>query len=496
MVYVIGMAAYGYVFVNYVPAHDGMRVYTTEQYWQMSIGRYLMMYYLKVRGPLNAPWLIGMLSLTYIALTVFICHLILDIRFDIWKIVVISAIFTLNISFIATSATYIYLLDIFAFALLLSILSVFINTKYGNTIGFISSAFVLALSMGAYQSYLAVAIGLYMILAMKDLIDGKSFSETLKKGGISIANLLVASGLYYVILKITQKVNGVSTYKNAYNSVGNVSNLSFPFVFKLIFGSYKNIFKNLFMNYTYSTRIVDILNFGIFIVGLVFLAMLCINRCKGKKEKLLFFALLALFPLGVNCIYILANGMIHQLMMLSYQLVFVLALYPFLSGKVVIGNESFRKWMSRVMIFLVVAVSFFIVRFSNDLFYYKKLVGEGTEAAITNIVYDIERNPEFDEQTTGIIILGDVATALKSDYEMKYVLGNTSGVTTLGTTITYNDVLVWYLEGILGKNYTFVQDKEIKDSIFNLDDVKTMPNYPHDGYCKMIDGYLVLKFEG
>lgn len=496
MVFAIGLVAYGYVFVNFVPAHDGMMVYTTDQYWQMSIGRYLMMYYVKLRGPMDAPWLIGMLSLAYIGLAVYLCHLVLDIRFDLWKIAVVSSIFTLNIAFIAASATFIYLFDIFALALSLAVLSVYINTKHTNILGFVLSAFVLALSMGAYQSYFAVAIGLYMILAVKELTDGKTFFETTKNGLLRIANLLLASGLYYMILKITQRINGVRAYEDSYNSVSNISNLSLPLVIKLIPYSYKNIFSNLFMNYTYSTRVVDILNLAIVVFGTGFLVMLCVNKCKGIKEKLLFVAVLVLFPLGLNCIYVLANGMTHQLMVFSYQLMFILALYPMLSEKIVIGNENVRRWVTRGTIVFVVAVSFLIVRFSNDLFYYKKLIGEGTETAITNIVYDIERNPKFDEKTTGIVIIGDVPNALKADYEMKYVLGNTIGVSTLGTTITYNYVLVWYLEGILGKNYTFVQDQEVKEKILSLDEVKSMPNYPHDGYCKVVDGYLVIKFEG
>lgn len=492
--FILGMFSYGYVFMNFVPAHDGMMVYTRDQYWQMSIGRYLMLYYVKLRGPLDAPWLIGILSLIYISLAVFLCLKLLKIEFDLWKITVVSSLFTLNIAFIATAATYIYLFDIFALALVLSVFAIYLFDRYDNPLGFVISSLFLALSMGAYQSYFAVAIGLHMLLAIKELLDGKESKKVIVNGLFRILNLILAGVFYFVFLKISLAINGVNAYKDSYNSVSNIQNLSLFGIIRLIPNSYICLFKNLFNSYTYSTRVVDAISLLIVLIGAFLLVIAGIYNCKGTKEKVFFGILVILYPLGISSVYILANGLMHQLMMFSYQMIFLLGLYPVLSDKVAADTTKIRTICYRLMLFLVAANSFLIIRFSNDVFYYKKLVGEGTTAAITNMVYDIERNIEFDKNSTEIVFVGNASISLQSDYEMRYVLGNTAGVTTLGTTITYNDVLKWYLEGTLGKDYIFVQDGDIEEKIKSLDVVKSMPEYPHEGYCKIVDGYMVIKF--
>ncbi|SDA69928.1 Glucosyl transferase GtrII [Butyrivibrio sp. INlla18] len=492
--FIIGLLAYGYVFVNFVPAHDGMRVFTNEQYWQLSIGRYMMLYYLKLRGPLNAPWLIGMIALAFISLSVYLCLKILDIKFDLWKVLAISSIFLLNISFIASAATYIYVFDLYSLALLLALSSVFVNIKYDNVFGFFISAFILSLSVGAYQSFFTVAVGLYMILALKKLSEGASCKEVVTKGLIWISNILVSGVFYYICLKIALFINHVKAYHGAYNSVFDVANMSAGSVIRMIPDAYFNLLKTLYGQYTYSTKLVDLLNLAITALGLFLLIRLCRHNCKRLAEKVLFLIIVFLFPLGVGCTYILANGNIHNLMMFSYQLIFVLVLYPLLSDKIKFDKDKILANIRRGGILLVLLDSFFIIRFSNDLFYYKTLVGEGTETAVTNIVYDIEKNSEFDPQNTQIVILGNITNALKSDYDMKYILGNVTGVTTYGTTITYNDVFTWYLDGILGKKYNYVRDGQVISNVEQLAEVKEMPEYPHEGYCAMVDGYMVLKF--
>ena len=63
-----------------------------------------------------------------------------------------------------------------------------------------------------------------------------------------------------------------------------------------------------------------------------------------------------------------------------------------------------------------------------------------------------------------------------------------------GTTITYNDVFKNYIENILGKKYYYIVDENILNNLTETDEVKEMPCYPEFGYCKMVDGYLVMKF--
>ncbi len=88
--FILGIFADGYVFVSYVPAHDGMMTITHDQSWQTSIGRGLMQVYVKFRGVVDGPCLIGMLTLVYTAIAAYLLNEILEVSDEIWKIFAIS----------------------------------------------------------------------------------------------------------------------------------------------------------------------------------------------------------------------------------------------------------------------------------------------------------------------------------------------------------------------------------------------------------------------
>ena len=144
---------------------------------------------------------------------------------------------------------------------------------------------------------------------------------------------------------------------------------------------------------------------------------------------------------------------------------------------------------------VIVVLSLVIIRFSNDLLYYQKLVGEGTEASVTNILYDIERFRDFDPDTMQIVVIGAPNKALAQNYEMLDEYGVYPGIGPDGTTITYSEVFQSYLHYILGRNYSFNYSEELATAISDDEHFINMPSYPQDGYISVVNEYLVIKFE-
>jgi hypothetical protein len=253
------------------------------------------------------------------------------------------------------------------------------------------------------------------------------------------------------------------------------------------------VVKYFFVDYTYTTRVPNVINIVIFIVGVFFWVKLFKTKIITWTQRIVAFVVLLVFPVGINCISLLTKGSITQLMTFSYQLMYVLVLFPALYSydEICIVKKNIKA--SVVILPLVLFVSFFVYRFANDLFYYQKLVGEGTQATMTNIVYDIERNSEYDPKEKTIVVLGNQPKSFSQDYEMRWIMGNTSGVTTTGTTITYNEVFNWYLKYVLGRNYPYTYDSEIIASLSMNQEVIDMPTYPKTGYCKVVGDYLVIK---
>ncbi len=153
-------------------------------------------------------------------------------------------------------------------------------------------------------------------------------------------------------------------------------------------------------------------------------------------RKIVVAILILMLPISLNFIYVLTLGThLHYLMVFSYQLCYLWALYPMLLG-VLPGGEI---WKQRLCLGIAVVLSIIVIRFSNDIFYYQKLVGDGTTATMTNVLYDIERNENYVEGTK-IVLLGNPREAFAQDYIMQDVFEKYVGVDD-GNGITYNMVL-------------------------------------------------------
>jgi hypothetical protein len=493
-VYIIGFLTYGYVYANYTPAHDGMMTVKHNQYWEMSVGRFVVMYYGRFRGLVEAPWLIGALSLLYIGLAVWLTMEVLDIKLEPWKIIVLSLVYVLNISFIATTCVYIFCLDVLALGLLLATVSVYFGTRGNKWYYYLLAALFMAFSLGLYQIYIAVAVGLYLILMLKELIDGEKISNIIKAAIYRMLSLVLSGGIYYILVKIFQKLSGVNPYQgNAYENIGNILDSSIWDIVRLIPTSFMQVINYLFLDYTYTTRIPDAINLVVFIVGLALWISVLIKKLTSAVQWIIAIIVALVFPIGINCISLLTKGSISQLMTFSYQLMYLLALYPALYCYDDIKLFGKKTKISFIVLPLMVFLSFFVYRFANDLFYYQKLVGEGTQATMTNIVYDVERNSEYDPNEKTIVVLGNQPKSFSQDYEMRWQLGSTAGVTTHGTTITYNEVFNWYLKYVLGRNYPYTYDNEVVDKLSAMQEVIDMPTYPKEGYCKVVGDYMVIK---
>ena len=492
MTFILGLFAYGYAFTCYTPAHDGIMTITHDQGWQTSIGRGLMQVYVKFRGPVDSPWFIGILSLGYTAVAAYLTVKSLGINDDLWKIFAIVSVYVLNIAYVVSATIFMYLWDIYAMALLLSVLAFYIFVKSNNwIIGIIGASITLSFSMGLYQSYFAVTVGLFIIFFIIETVkEEKSFKQQMVLVAEEIVILAMGAIIYGVTLKAIQKVTNVIPV-DSYNSVSNLSNLSFMSMVSSIPDCYKGFFDFFFKTQPYASKIFSIINICL-TIGAV--GAYAIEFCKLKRniDRVFLGMAIIAFPLGVNCIYILSGGMIHSIMVFSYQIFYILILLPVLCN----DFEFLKKGgvlQRRIVTVFGLALSFVIIRFSNGILYYQKLVGEGTRVSVTNVLYDIERNTEFDPDSMKILVVGKPGDAFSQDYEMRDLYDNNIGIA--GSTITYDSVFGDYMHYILGRNYLFDYSEEDVIYIKKTEEYEAMASYPQDGYIRVIDNFLVIKFD-
>ena len=340
--FILGFFAYGYVFTNFTPAHDGIMTVTNDQAWQTAIGRALMQYYVRIRGVVDAPWLIGCLTLLYTAMAVYLTVKVLGIDDEPWNIFVVSSVYTLNITYICSATVYIYLLDIYATALLLAVAAVWTYGKeYNKIVQIAVSGVLLSLSMGLYQSYFAVAIALFIILFIQKVLSGESsLKELLLNAFEMLCVAEIGAILYSVTLKIVQKVTNVQPY-DSYNSVSKLSDLSVMGIISSIPGCYKGFYNFFFKNQPYANTAFMVVNILLVVLAAIMYGY-CFVKCKKTINKVFLLLAICLFPLGANCIYILTGGMLHYLMVFSYQIFYLLLLFPLLNGDFKMGGGTHK----------------------------------------------------------------------------------------------------------------------------------------------------------
>ena len=80
---IAGFITHGFRFANKFYCEDSFNyLYTISASWTTSIGRFLLKYVENVRGPLEITWLIGVLSVLWIAIASVIMVRTLDIKRD------------------------------------------------------------------------------------------------------------------------------------------------------------------------------------------------------------------------------------------------------------------------------------------------------------------------------------------------------------------------------------------------------------------------------
>ena len=204
---------------------------------------------------------------------------------------------------LALSFSYLFMVEIYMTSLLLAVLSVWLSTKWKY--GFIPGSLCIALSLGNYQSYIAVSVSLIIIFILKEILDKKKdiFKDIIKLFIMGIIGII----LYFIILKILLLINktSLSNYKGA-NSMGIPPISEWP---KLIFRTYKH-FIGYFIGKSYFR--VSIFESIIRILTIILTFILLIIKIKKEKiyknktNIIIFTVLIILIPLTFNIVDFMA----------------------------------------------------------------------------------------------------------------------------------------------------------------------------------------------
>ena len=488
-VLVWGMAAHAYQFLNFQYSHDSLDgIYAIGQNnaHKIELGRVLApSYRALVRGSFAVPWLMGVLGMLWIGLGAFVVVSMFDIR-KTWLIVLVCGFMAVNQTVIAQSATYLDELDQNMFGMFMACLSAWSWHKRPR--GWILwSVLSLIISLGMYQSYVSVAIGLVMIMLLLRLVRGEKASAVIRDG-LWAAGIVVVSGVLFLLCaKAINAVTGIAA-ADRNNSLTALSKFSFANLPALIAGLYQDWWTTFIHqpNTWLLSGAGAALNLAVVAVVAILLIFTLLRRDLAILSKILIALIVLLLPLGLNLCYVLTSaGVIHALMKYAFILVYFLCLLwaEEYGQKLLIGKGA--RWLSAA---LAVLVLFSGVQTANTAYFKKTSVDRATYSRMINVMYDMIYYGYIPGETP-LVVEGAIPLGPYPGYEE---INNLVGM-------SFDNAVGWdrvakknYFTYVLGDQANFADD-DLWAEVLDDDQYQAMPCYPESGYIEFIGDVLAVR---
>lgn len=409
----------------------------------------------------SMPWIYGCLTLLLIAATVCVIVECFKLKSHASQILISGAFaafpaLTGNICYMFTSASY-------ALAIFLAVLAVYLFTR-GDKCRAAVGCVVLAFSLGIYQAYIALAASLCVVLLVQSLMRDTADAKSVLRAALRYFLLLaLALALYYAVTLIVEFA--MDTGYQEYEVTTELNPLL-----------------GLLTAYTSFFGIFVGGNFGLVTSGAAMAAhLLCalviivavassLLRNKDAKRAALMLVLLVLYPLSVNCMYLIASSdIIHTLVLFSFVSFYVLAL--------VAAEALTRRGLRALCAAAVALIIASNVYFANKVYLKMYLEYENAYTFYNSLMAEVMDNPDFNLFTV-VDLVGNAESGLTHfDDEI-----DTSEFTGVNEDLVNTYTRVSFIKYYLGLDLYMYRE----DTILRCDWYKEMPCYPDDGSIKYL----------
>ncbi len=490
-----GLLAHAYAFLHDSFSHDILNaLYAdgTEVFWKMQLGRFgTVLYRRLVRVPLALPWLLGMLSLGWLSLAVYLTAKLLRLETTL-ALCLTAGLFTVNLSTIAMAATYLYEMDMDMLALLAALGAVFLWARFGWT-GTLLGALLLTGSLSLYQSFLSAALVGVMLLCLARLFAGRRFGEVLTAGLRSLAMFALGGGLYYALLRLMVRLKEIPLDTGTNNSVYQVFEAEGTRLWERLGAVYGDVGAAFFdPARSHLSRAALVCNLLLAALTLLLALRFFLRRERGWAEKLLALALLALLPLGANVSRLFGARESHDLMKYAFWLLYLLPL-------LLLKTQELRR-LARPARLLAALLALLLlwdgVQTANAVYVKKDLEQDATLSLMTRVLGRLESEPGYVPGETELVFVGAGDVLGESVYGFERY-GDITGAE-YPSAIPHSHNTYYY--NAYTAYFRYVLNTRVKMAGFwqwvslQYDPrVTEMPSYPAEGFIRDIDGIWVVK---
>lgn len=498
---IMGFVTHIMMITNTIMSQDGLwnsMRYAKPGDWEVTLGRWGIYLIEKIDFFMAIPSITTIFCIIIMAMTsVFVIDL-----FEIkrkYSEIAIAVLFAVTPTFLVT-LLYIYTALAYCVNFLLSVLVVWFIFKIKNKkIGFFLACFSFIFSLGIYQSYIGVSIGIFVMLCILELLKEENDYKKIFVNIIKVMIIVVvAATIYYMLTNFILALLKLqlSKYKNA-NSTNVIS------IIAGLGTSVKMAYKD-FASFYVKDRIIYNINYHrnvAYIVLFLITGVFCIDKFikiikddlpkKDKVLKILFISILLLsLPVALNVIdLIVPNNQIYALT--SSQMILII---PFCLAIM----ENIDKYFVLKGIAIVSCFYILFTYYITDNVSYTALKLSYNQAYSTTIrVIDRAENLIGYKKDLPYMFAGIVGN---DNYPRTNSLYNFTACDIVNSTVfhyTYGgEVATWksFLEIFLGLNINFCDDNTYR-LILESSEYKEMGVFPDQSAVKIIDGVVVVKFQ-
>lgn len=502
---VSGYIIHLYAFTNIIPNADGMSRVYDEQQMTMS-GRWFLHYASMLHGYIQAPALIGFLSVLFLGLAAAIIVSVLNIKGAV-RAAFVGILFS---SFPAVTYTYTYIFTASAyfFAVFICALSVhLINAYFQNKkpVFAVTACALLSLSIGIYQVYASLAISLCLFIIIIDILSGAMDPKPVFKKGLTFISYLAISGItYYVILQIFLKIKGISltSYRNMNSSIfeNGIKGL-----FVRLIHVYADFFGCMFGDsFPYNGRLFFVIN-AITLVVIVAGMVMLIRRKKifekDNKLNLLYFLIAIIFlPFVINIMEFADDSAPH--MRFSFVLFYIfgivilqMALAPKneLAEKTAGEEQTASAKLLGINIICAAFLCILLLRFmqiDNIIYTCLQSAHRATESFMTTLVTRVESAPGYSYDKK-VYLVGKVQKNMfYSGVDKFEFISNGQSPSYSVTPGTKH--LYYYLNDWINIPWEEPAEEELI-AISESEEFRNMPIYPNDGCIVVKDDCVIVR---
>lgn len=480
---ITGFLVHLFAFTNIIPNCDGLSRVFDEQQMTVS-GRWFLHYASMFHGFVQAPMLIGTLSVLFLAVASALTADLLQLRSRVSG--ALCGAFLVSFPSLAYTYLFVFTASAYAFGILLAVFSVWLCRRFPKW--FWIGILPLACSIGTYQAYFAVAASLALCCVIMDLLETDlDLSQAFFRAVRLVAVLAVGAVVYYGMLLLFLWVKDLELL--SYRGMDSfLADLTLGGIATALVDTYQQFFRYFLVpgSASYVTMPLILAQLLLFLAGGGALVKQVLGSKLYRQPARLALLILVglLLPLGLNFSQLLSK--VSPVMRYSFVVAWLLPLM--LLDQI---RGPWHLWLKRTACVAAAAILLFSAQIANTAYTSSATAHRATQAFATNLVSRVESLPGY-EQGMEVVVIGGFPEQVYYNGVEGLDLVELRISCLSSSVMPLNKHIYYYLNDWL--NVPWEEPEEaVMIAISDSEAFRAMPLYPSDGSVAIIDGRVVVR---